>query len=957
MRPSEKYNVNTTEVYQGTEFKWTDTIPNMYPRRSNDPDDLDLSITYCEYPSFFNSLAISIPQGQFAGSYDSRYPYRGANPLNTGSSNDTYLYGWKRENGPHHDKIYCGFVLANVTNAHYYFGCSNTNGNPTNSSANNLRLLLDFPVKKMLFRVKFNAVLKSTVDNAVINPSKIASSNVSDILRTTEISLKELNDHPDKYYVTGINIAAAPWVYGDTAPDNRRWNGKTIGIARIYRGSDGTECVMGIDTRETLSNNTFYGTIQFSCTERTNPRQGSGGSNYGIFWNLESAKWYHMFPNNFQIDPVDTFNSIYNDSESKFHELYGYTSSSKDIAYKFDNYDYGDIVQVGAWEARTNYNSQSDVFKVNSIDYHYKLAMHGRSALSYVAGFGLYFLDEWDTNPNNLDFDLDHMHNPHIYLGEMLSNGKTTGRWIVGEAIERYNGPNKDGTINNPKYGPDADSNNGANINYKGISDIWVYNLRNAVTTDADGNLTTMDITWTPTRYADNNSGGLWMNTDILAAMSDDVSDLERINMLKKIYTSNTKLYDHLRYMMRTAQSKRQYDIYKIVFDSFMQTEANRDFYKLVDTASGNPVYTDGMDNSATYHIVSYTTHVKDSEGFPKYDLLNLTDNTKSRYDFTHNSDYSFCRYVNMTTLDVVECVYNEKKYASEGVKEYYVTPDYTDEFPRGYMYPNNVYENNQKVFVLAENTFAVLQNTDNKKIVIPVVLAEDGTIASYVEGTTEIINGTVTVDMVDEERVHVLIEYDGEDPIELTIKPEWKVASDYYEYLQCRNIDLYNHLIDLKYKYDNVLDPASNTYKPSDEKRQRIEALCEMVAMALEKYFDKKEWKYLFNIIPTANMQNIQSYIMKMVIFFKSWKTQMLDTSVTYQIDDKYENQVRILDDIFVSSDFGDLMDKIRPKDIPVITSQVNYKENVEPGEKVDIKQTPFYGDVTSDANGNLFP
>ena len=497
-----------------------------------------------------------------------------------------------------------------------------------------------------------------------------------------------------------------------------------------------------------------------------------------------------------------------------------------------------------------------------------------------------------------------------------------------------------------------------ANIpDYSSTSDIWIYNLRNAVTTDANGNLATMDIAWTPTPYPKNNSEAIWMNTDILAAMSDDVSDLERINMLKKIYTSNTKLYDHLRYMMRTAQSKRQYDIYKIVFDSFMQTEANRDFYKLVDTASGNPVYTDGMDNSATYHIVSYTTHVKDSEGFPKYDLLDLTDNTKSRYDFTHNSNYSFCRYVNMTTLDVVECVYNEKKYSSEGVKEYYVTPDYTDEFPRGYMYPNNVYENNQKVFVLAENTFAVLQNTDNKKIVIPVVLAEDGTIASYVEGTTEIVNGTVTVDMVDEERVHVLIEYDGEDPIELTIKPEWKVASDYYEYLQCRNIDLYNHLIDLKYKYDNVLDPTSNTYKPSDEKRQRIEALCEMVAMALEKYFDKKEWKYLFNIIPTANMQNIQSYIMKMVIFFKSWKTQMLDTSVTYQIDDKYENQVRILDDIFVSSDFGDLMDKIRPKDIPAITSQVNYKENVEPGEKVDIKQSPFYGDVTSDANGNLFP
>lgn len=956
MRPSEKYNVNTTEVYQGTEFKWTDTIPNMYPSRSNDPDDLDLSIAYCEYPSFLNGLSISIPQGQFAGSYDSRYPYRGANPLNTGSANDTYLYGWKRENGPHHDNIYCGFVLANATNSHYYFGCSNTNGNPANSSANNLRLLLDFPVKKMLFRVKFNAILKSTVDNAVIDPSKNASTNVSNILRTTEISLKELNDHPDKYYVTGVNIAAAPWVYGDTAPDNRRWNGKTIGIARVYKGSDGTECVMGIDTRETLANNTFYGTIQFSCTERTNPRQGSGGSNYGIFWNLESAKWYHMFPKDFQLDPVDTFNSIYNDSESKFHELYGYTSAGKDIAYKFDNYDYGDIVQIGAWEARTNYNSQSDVFKVTSIDYHYKLAMHGRSALSYVAGFGLYFLDEYDTNPNNLDFDLDHMHNPHIYLGEMLSNGKTTGRWIVGEAIERYDGPNKDGTINNPKYGPDADSNNGANINYKGISDIWVYNLRNAVTTDADGNLATMDISW-DTPYPDVNSHGLWMNTDILAAMSDDVSDLERINMLKKIYTSNMKMYDHLKYMMRTAQSKRQYDIYKIVFDSFMQTKASKEFFKLIDSGTGNSVYTDSNDPGSTYHITQYTYHVKDSEGFPKYDLVNLTDNSKERYYFAHSTNFSFCRYVGSTSLDVVECAYNNKIYDEQGVKEYYVSEDNPEEFPRGYMYPINTYEDQDKVFMLAEDNYTMLQNSENKKILIPVILDEDNNLIGYVTGTTQIINGTITLDEIEDDQIHLLIEYDGEDPIELTMKPELKIANDYYEFLQTRNIDLYNHLIDLKYSYDNVLDPTSNTYKPSDEKRQRIEALCEMIATALEKYFDRNEWKYLFNIIPTANMQNIQSYIMKMVVFFKSWKTQILDTAVTYQIDDKHDNHVQILDDMFISSDFGDLMEKIRPKDIPVITSQVDYRENVEPGEKVDISSVPFEGTVTSDANGNLFP
>lgn len=497
-----------------------------------------------------------------------------------------------------------------------------------------------------------------------------------------------------------------------------------------------------------------------------------------------------------------------------------------------------------------------------------------------------------------------------------------------------------------------------ANIpDYSSTSDIWIYNLRNAVTTDADGNLATMDIAWTPTPYPKNNSEAIWMNTDILAAMSDDVSDLERINMLKKIYTSNMKMYDHLKYMMRTAQSKRQYDIYKIVFDSFMQTKASKEFFKLIDSGTGNSVYTDSNDHGSTYHITQYTYHVKDSEGFPKYDLVNLADNSRERYYFAHSTNFSFCRYVGSTSLDVVECAYNNKIYDEQGVKEYYVSEDNPEEFPRGYMYPINTYEDQDKVFMLAEDNYTMLQNSENKKILIPVILDEDNNLVGYVTGTTQIINGTITLDEIEDEQIHLLIEYDGEDPIELTMKPELKIANDYYEFLQTRNIDLYNHLIDLKYSYDNVLDPATNTYKPSDEKRQRIEALCEMIATALEKYFDRNEWKYLFNIIPTANMQNIQSYIMKMVVFFKSWKTQILDTAVTYQIDDKHDNHVQILDDMFISSDFGDLMEKIRPKDIPVITSHVDYRENVEPGEKVNITQVPFQGTVTSDASGNLFP
>ena len=173
------------------------------------------------------------------------------------------------------------------------------------------------------------------------------------------------------------------------------------------------------------------------------------------------------------------------------------------------------------------------------------------------------------------------------------------------------------------------------------------------------------------------------------------------------------------------------------------------------------------------------------------------------------------------------------------------------------------------------------------------------------------------------------------------------KIADNYYDFLQYRNPALYSHLIDLKYNYKNnqITDPETKMtrYIPSDEKRKRIEALCELIVDALEKYFDRNEWKYIFNLIPTANIENIQNYIMKMVVFFKSWKTQILDTSVNYIIDDPFNNHVQILDDMYYTTKFDNLLEKVRPKDYKYFHNHTEYKDPINIGEKYNLESTYF--------------
>lgn len=491
-----------------------------------------------------------------------------------------------------------------------------------------------------------------------------------------------------------------------------------------------------------------------------------------------------------------------------------------------------------------------------------------------------------------------------------------------------------------------------------GKSDIWNYNLKNHAIVDMNGNIDTINIAWEPTQYpdTDNNSHGLWMTTEILNHLDEASTDLERINMLKKIYYSNTNLYNHLTYMMRHAESKRMYDIYKVLFDSFMETKMNHEYYGLIDE-NDNPVYTD-ENTGDLYYISKREKYFYDEEGFPLFRGHRIQDNNVdipiTVYKLKHNNDFTDCWYVNVdeynkslnNITDKFECLYNLRVFEESGRKEYIMNEDINNRFPRKYyMTPAS----DEYTFEFESEIGTFLVNKNNPDICIPIELDENGNVKLgenkfYIDKDNNVI-------------VRPKDEKPQEGETEIVIKH--KIAENYYDFLQYRNPSLYSHLIDLKYNYKNipVMDENNKVlrYVPSDDKRKRIEVICELIVVALEKYFDKKEWRYIFNLIPTANIQNIQNYIMKMVIFFKSWKTQILDTTVSYVIDDPFNNHVHIIDDMYHNTTFDNLLEKVRPKEYKYFLNHTQYKDPIKIREKVEMNTVYYTGDVQTDSNGNI--
>jgi len=131
---------------------------------------------------------------------------------------------------------------------------------------------------------------------------------------------------------------------------------------------------------------------------------------------------------------------------------------------------------------------------------------------------------------------------------------------------------------------------------------------------------------------------------------------------------------------------------------------------------------------------------------------------------------------------------------------------------------------------------------------------------------------------------------YDSLMIIEYTNKyfeiPTGGIAKTYTEFLKYRDPTLYAELKKLAAITD------------LEKRRNLIVNLIDHVIYALDECFNNDEiLRYIYRYFPGHGEELIQQYIMKMIMFFKSYKTQLLNLTIIYLLDDRLENNMRPID------------------------------------------------------------
>lgn len=156
---------------------------------------------------------------------------------------------------------------------------------------------------------------------------------------------------------------------------------------------------------------------------------------------------------------------------------------------------------------------------------------------------------------------------------------------------------------------------------------------------------------------------------------------------------------------------------------------------------------------------------------------------------------------------------------------------------------------------------------------------------------------------------------------------PNKKAPTRYTEYLKWANTELYNLVVE-----------CSNIATDTD-RQSEISRIINYVTEAIYGYLDKDEFRYVFQNIPTVNLDYIRTYLFKVLNFFKSYMVDIVHTNIIYRFDDQLENRVRIIDQIifhyiFTKGDVVKMDDafkmaliKLNPHDIVPIVDQIRFE------------------------------
>ena len=160
---------------------------------------------------------------------------------------------------------------------------------------------------------------------------------------------------------------------------------------------------------------------------------------------------------------------------------------------------------------------------------------------------------------------------------------------------------------------------------------------------------------------------------------------------------------------------------------------------------------------------------------------------------------------------------------------------------------------------------------------------------------------------------------------------PNGKIAKTYTEFLKYRDPTLY---MEIK-KFENIQD--------IERRRMRMIESIDQVVYALEDALDSDIFNGIFRYFPSDNEEYIQRYIMKVINFFKSYKTQMLNMTIIYKIDDKLENTLRAIDQIVDLISTFDLEERVEILEKIDIYATMQFKDKAELLDKILIEISRF--------------
>lgn len=360
---------------------------------------------------------------------------------------------------PRMDGLYTGVVLTDsTTDGAYVWGYNPEKSECVNqSNGGDRRYLLDMDVNKMIFNITFTVYDKADFDAIDYTNSNNPESN--QLPSTHNITLKQLYENPDDYYVASFNWGTT-YIYGENTNDH--WRGTQVYPAHII---DGETVGQFKGTKNFSIFGLHYATGNFSydnsdpMNPNAHPNFTGGGATPAIYNNMNNG-YYMACGREINLNPVYSYNAAGTSAETIAQFKWGTASSWNHSAYvNCEFFDYGGSVIWCAYGAHAYYNSNTSESKYREYIFSTRKMLKGQYALDYVASFGLYFASE-TFDPDSVNLTPETLGDDNrIMLGEMSANGTTTGRWITD--IDSYHGPNKDGKTSNPDYDPSSGGGGG----------------------------------------------------------------------------------------------------------------------------------------------------------------------------------------------------------------------------------------------------------------------------------------------------------------------------------------------------------------------------------------------------------------------------------------------------------------------------------------------------------------